>query len=239
MNLTPVQVQTAAGAFVGPNADTLRAAVAGMRANDQGILISDPTKATGNTYPMTFVEYALVPAEPLLNTDCTARDKSQKLLTNWLSYVTGAGQALLPSGLIAMPDSLKAQAADAIKKVGTAAITGTCASAASAQPPTGIGGGLPAGALAIPPPETAKVPAVGSPLPASSDLPAADGSLGAGGSALPADAAARDATVNLSRAVAIPPFAGRRTAGWASTAFALLGVIGLSSLALVVTARTR
>jgi hypothetical protein len=83
---------------------------------------------------------------------------------------------------------------------------------------------------------------VGSPLPGigSSDLPAGSG-VGSDASALPSDASASGTSDNGARqlAAAIPAFAGRRSAGWGSSAFALLGVIGLSSLALAVTAKTR
>jgi hypothetical protein len=193
---------------------------------------------------MTFVEYALVPAEPLVNADCSPRADSQKLLTNWLTYVTGEGQAKLPVGMVALPDNLRKEAADAIKKVGTTA--STCAGGAAVQSPALGGGGGPAGSaappLAIPPPESAASPAVGSPLPGigSSDLPA-DSGVGSDASALPSDATSQDAADRGTRqlAAAIPAFAGRRSAGWGSSALALLGVIGLSSLALVVTAKTR
>jgi hypothetical protein len=244
LNLIPAQLQNADGTFVAPNADTMRAALPGMKADEQGILISDPKKGSANAYPMTFVEYALVPAEPLVNADCSPRGDSQKLLTNWLTYVTGDGQAKLPAGMVALPDNLRKEAADAIKKVGTTA--SGCASGAAVQPPAIGGGGGPAGSaappLAIPPPESAASPAVGSPLPGigASGLPA-DSGVGSDASALPSDATSPGAAEHGARqlAAAIPAFAGRRSAGWGSSAFALLGVIALSSLALVVTARTR
>jgi hypothetical protein len=243
-NLTMVQIPDSKGNFVAPTPDSLRSAVPGMKADDQGMLISDPKTAPAGAYPLTMVEYALAPAEPLVKADCTPRTDSQKLLTDWLAYVTGDGQSKLPAGMVALPDNLKQQAADAIKKVGASA--STCAGGAGVQPPAIGGGGAPAGSvappLAIPPPESAASPAVGSPLPGvgSSDLPAGSG-VGSDASALPSDATSSGAADHGPRqlAAAIPAFAGRRSAGWGSSAFALLGVIGLSSLALVVTAKTR
>ncbi len=137
LSLTPVQMEDAAGNFVAPRADELRASVPAMRADDQGVLVSDPrnTATVGGVrpYPMTFVEYALVPAEPLRNDDCSPRTASQKLLTDWLSYITGEGQAHLPEGMVALPDDLRASAAAQLKKVGASPVTGSCATASTHQ----------------------------------------------------------------------------------------------------------
>ncbi|HZN15007.1 MAG TPA: hypothetical protein VFB78_12095 [Acidimicrobiales bacterium] len=139
LDLTQVQLQDSAGHFVAPTPDSLRAALPGTKADAQGIRISDPAYATAQNgtqpYPLTFVEYALAPTEPLLNDDCSPRANSQKLLKDWLTHITGPGQADLPKGMVPLPDDLKAQAATEIAKVGTAPVTGPCAEVESTEGP--------------------------------------------------------------------------------------------------------
>jgi hypothetical protein len=86
------------------------------------LLQPDPTAVApvGQTqpYPLTQIEYALVPAAPLADATGACRTDSQALLTKWLTYVTTDGQQNLPKGLSPLPDALKAQAAAAIAQVG-------------------------------------------------------------------------------------------------------------------------
>jgi hypothetical protein len=241
LGLPPVMIPDSTGSFVAPTAATLTAAVPAMKPDDQGILIMDPKATPPGAYPLTFVEFAQVPTEPLLNDDCTTRPQAQKLLTDWLSYVTTDGQAKLPAGLAPLPDSLKTQAAAAIQKVGASAVTGKCANTTqpptiaspSASAPVAAAGSLPAGSA----------PAAGSSLGAP-DLTqpptlasAAGGSdsnvLGASGSS---DAPALSRADHLA---SIPAYAGRRASGWGAPVLALLGIMTLSSLALLATARAR
>jgi hypothetical protein len=251
LNLTPVKLSATEGNFVGPTQANVLAALPSMKADDQGILLSDPKSTPAGAYPMTFVEYALVPTEPLVNADCSPRTASESLLKDWLTYITGDGQqTLTETGLMPLTGDLKAQAADAIKKVGTASITGTCAAGAGGATPAASAGSPSAAApdLAIPSPAAAiPSPTVGSPLPAGpSDLPAAGTSVDSGAPALPtadttAGAGAAGDTTNLHELASAtpPPFAGRQSASWAPTVFALLGVIVLSSIALVATTKNR
>ena len=131
LGMTVVKIANQASAFVPVDQASVTAGVKSMRQTDNGLLLPDPTavsKVDGATpYPLAFVEYALVPAEPLVNKDCTARTDSQALLTGWLSDVTGAGQQKLPTGMYPLTPELAAQAQTAIAQVGQAPVTGDCA----------------------------------------------------------------------------------------------------------------
>ena len=140
LGMSPVAVENAAGQFVDPTSDSMTAAVSTMKADRDGMLVADPSvtiasasgtqAASANTvpYPLTFVEYAMVPAEPLVDmSTCTARSNSQVLLTKWLDYLVGDGQKTLADGYAPLPSSLVDQAKSQIAKVGTAPVTGTCA----------------------------------------------------------------------------------------------------------------
>jgi hypothetical protein len=171
--MTSAAIQNGAGAFVLPTEANMRAAVPTMKANGEGMLIPDitttATDGAATAYPLTFVEYALVPAEPLMDLTCTPRTASQAALTDWLTYITTTGQQQLPAGMVALTDGLRAQAAAAIAKVGTAPVTGECKS----EPPEPTTTTTTTSSVVVPPP-----------LSGSFDLgtPGDAGSLGAGGS---------------------------------------------------------
>jgi hypothetical protein len=135
--------------YVAPTTASMQAAAANMKAQPDGTLLPDPQGGQANgvePYPLTYVEYAFAPAQPLLNSDCTANTAAQKALNEWLSFLVGAGQNHLPAGMAPLPDSLTTQAYAAIAKVGTAApACGGAAGAAgsnttsSGQTPSGAG----------------------------------------------------------------------------------------------------
>ncbi len=140
LDLHPVAIENADGAFVQPTDDTLRAATDTIDLADPNPwvpgtdLTASSAAAAGRAptagvdpYPLTFVEYALAPAEPLRNDDCTPRTASQEILTSWLRYVTGEAQAELADGLIALTPALAEQAAERIAAVGASETTGPCA----------------------------------------------------------------------------------------------------------------
>ncbi len=144
LGVTPIQITNKNGDFVGPTAASLQAAIPTMKENSEGILVADPSAVApeGSTqpYPMTMVEYALVPAEPILDDSCKPNAARQGLLDQWLRYITSdAGQALLPKGMVALTPDLRAVAAQRLALVGKAAVTGDCA--ASQQQPDSNGGG--------------------------------------------------------------------------------------------------
>jgi hypothetical protein len=141
----PSSLQNAAGNYVTPNNDTMAAAVPGMQTNDDGTKVADPNQTQG--YPLTYVQYALVPTQPLADASNVCRTDSQALLTSWLQYVTGAGQQNLPPGLAPLTPDLKAQALADIKKVGATKATKPCTPPAPGSSPSkspsspGAGGG--------------------------------------------------------------------------------------------------
>ncbi|CAM8642749.1 hypothetical protein MCETE7_01142 [Acidimicrobiia bacterium] len=133
--------------FVGPTRNAMVAALPTMITTADGRLMPDPTKFVDSSgpdvdgqlaYPMTYVEYAIVPKAPLVDKSCAPRSGSQTVLNNWLNYVVNEGQANLPGGMMPLTDELKATAVAAIAQVGTGA--NTCTPAATGAP-AGSGGG--------------------------------------------------------------------------------------------------
>jgi hypothetical protein len=111
-------------AYVAPTKAAMQAAAADMISQPDGTAIPDPQAAAVNgqePYPLTYVEYAIVPTQPLMTSTCTPRTQSQQNLMDWLNYITGPGQTLLPSGMASLTPALETQARTAIAKVGQAA----------------------------------------------------------------------------------------------------------------------
>jgi len=101
-----------------------------MEPDASGVLQLDPTVTAPagqpQPYPLTYVEYAMVPAEPLVDATCTARPDSQAALAAWLDYlVSPEGQSELSPGMVALTPELQTQAAAAIAQVGAAPLTCT------------------------------------------------------------------------------------------------------------------
>lgn len=242
LNLTVVQIENAAGEAVTPTRPSMLAALGHMAEDEHGVLVPEPAMVGGpdelDPYPMTFVEYALVPTQPLLTQEpscVTLRPASQALLGGWLEFLAGAGQANLPAGMEPLPDELLAVAATRRGEVGTAPVTGVCA---PTEPP-----------LTPPPGTPGAVP--GSALPGSGG-PGLPGSGGAGGGAslasgAPVDAAAAAAAAGEAATanevdeepeavVAVPAFGGRSASGATVLLLALFAIMVLMSTATVATA---
>ncbi|HVX21132.1 MAG TPA: hypothetical protein VHB02_07280 [Acidimicrobiales bacterium] len=138
---SPGSIGSASPAYVAPTPTAMDAAVSEMLPQADGTLLPNPDTVAANgvePYPLTYVEYVLAPAQPLLNTDCTPRTRSQQDLLDWLDYLTGVGQVKLATvGMVPLTPALQAEARAAIAQVGATAPTGTCASA----PTTGAGKG--------------------------------------------------------------------------------------------------
>lgn len=246
---TAVQIENARGEFVAPTAESLLAAIPTMKADANGLLIGDPNavgaEGAVQPYPLTMVEYALVPAEPLVDTStCVARADSQALLKGWLTHVLGDGQTALPAGFVALPPDLRSSAQGAIDKVGAAEVTGTCAGKVTQPPPAaaaGPGGVTPAaagggggsggqgggadGGLGS---------SEGGPAAALGSSGTGAGS-GAGGSA-GAPGGGNLTTANLesksaANEIGIPGFGGSGIVSWLLTVVALLAIVGISSVA--------
>ncbi len=127
---TPGSIGSGTPAFITPTVASMQAAVPEMIPQADGTLEPNPdATATGGVtaYPLTYVEYAIAPTQPLLNADCTPRTKSQQDLVDWLNYITGTGQSDLESGLAPLTPTLQRQARQAIAQVGKATPTGPCA----------------------------------------------------------------------------------------------------------------
>jgi hypothetical protein len=239
-NMEPVEMPNADGEFVPATPETLRAGLATMSEDPQGVLISDPTataKQNGVTpYPATMVEYALVPAEPLLNDDCSARASSQQLLTQWLTYITSAeGQSALPAGFVPLTPELQAQAAARIAEVGAAPTTGACAAEAPVDTP----------APTVDSPTT--TPAVTTPtMPASSSAPTSPSRRQSSSSSptpttAPAEVQSTESSsgTNTAELVATPAYRGQGSPSSVGSVLALIGIVLLGSAAAFATSKTR
>ena len=230
LGLTPVAIENADGVSVMPTEDSLRAAVATMVPDEQGILQpapltpGDASAAAGPAYPLTYVEYALAPAEPLVDqSTCAVRGTSQALMQQWLTYVTGTGQEHLPAGLVALTPELETEAEAAIAKVGTSPATGPCAN--TVNPPGNVSGpGAGAGNSALP---------VGSPG-------ATRGPTGLAGAPTGAAATANSPAATDEKTIAaVPAFAGAAAPDTMGGVVALLGIVLVTSLAAWLTAGNR
>jgi sortase A len=240
IGITPVAIQTAnQGPFVGPTRDAMVAAVALMKPNAYGMLEPDPTAMSAADvtaadatapYPLTYVEYAMVPAEPLVDSDtCQVRSDSQAALVSWLNYVTGPGQQKLPGGLQALPQSLLDQAKTAIAAMGQSPVTGACAgrvttaSSSSGSSSPNVASAPPSGGF------TSSIPSFPS-----------SGLLGSTGltSTATAGSTTPGATKPTETAVAIPAFAGRALPDVTDPAFALFAIVLITSLAVFITSQS-
>jgi hypothetical protein len=218
-SLVPMAIQTSAGGpFVSPNAASMDAAVADMKPGTDGLLQPAAAPSDPSAYPLTYVEYALVPAQPLVDFTCTPRTSSQAMLTSWLDYLTGPGQKALASGLTPLTPELEAQAKAAIAKVGTT--PNTC------KPPPKPG---------APTPTTTPAPASSGTVPIAASTANLDtGSTGASGSSAAVASGtspAKGRVKTVAANVPIPPYRGSRSASGFLTVLALIGIIALVSFA--------
>jgi hypothetical protein len=227
LGLTPVSIQNSAGQFVSPSAESMAAAVAVMSPDANGLLVSDPT-VTGagavQPYPLTQVEYALVPAEPLADASGACRTESQALLHDWLTYITTDGQQVLPAGMQALPPAVAAQAAAAIAQVGATPAATPCRGGTMPTTTT------PLGAAPIDSGAGGYGSGIGTGYPGSGY-----GGTGAGSysSTTPGAAAPADPTkVELAAAAShIPDYGGGSLANSLLAALSIVGLVVLLSIA--------
>jgi hypothetical protein len=125
LGIPVASLENSRGEFVAPTAASLVAATTTMDKSDDGTVVPGTAPDAAGAYPLAFVEHMVVPAEPLLDADCAPRTDSQKLLADWVSYVTGPGQASL-LGLQPLTPELKTIATASAAKIGTAPVTGDC-----------------------------------------------------------------------------------------------------------------
>ncbi len=234
--LTPVALENADHEFVGPSVQSLGAAIDRMQPDGNGILAIDPKLVNApaapaesiTPYPLTYVVYALVPAEPLVRvSDCTLRTSSQQLLGDWLQYVMGPGQQKLPAGLQPLPPSLAEQARTRLAQVGASAVTGECAgkvkTPTSPTAPSSTGGD--------PPVTTPSIPSIPSfPIgnfPSTFTTPTVP----------PVTVAGTTTTRPEVEIASVPAFAGRDLPDSTDGVVALVGIALVTSLALSITSR--
>jgi hypothetical protein len=146
LGLTVVSIPDPAntGGWVTPTAETLAAAVPQMQHQQDGTLVPDPNTTAG--YPLTYVEYAMAPAQPLVDANCAPRTGSQQQLGAWLEYVTTEGQGQLPledGGLVPLTTDLQTDAANALAQVGSSPPACTHTPPPTTPPTTQNTGGAP------------------------------------------------------------------------------------------------
>ena len=234
LGLTTVELQNANGDFVGPTPEAMAAAVPTMKADANGVLIPDPAKAAPvgqpQPYPLTYVEYGLAPTAPLADATNLCRTASQTLLTGWLTYLTGKGQADLPDGFQPLTSELKAQAATTITQVGATPAATPCTTAGATPTTTGL-----------PSDPTPTGPDDGSTFsdtsPNASFTPSSSNSSVSsdGSSAAPAPA---DST-ELAAQATVPDYGGSSVASGVAAMAAIFGIIVLTALAAKATAGRR
>ncbi len=208
--------------FTAPTVDSLTKASAG-NLNSAGYFESTDQTA----YPLTYLEYAVVPKAPLLDESCKPLVAQQAALSAFLKYATSTGQSGLPAGFAPLTADLKTQAASIITQLGTGTPTGPCAP----KKPTTTPPKSPAGTDSSP----SGVPPAGTNNPAdpagtsNGAGPAAPGA-GPAGSAAAANVSA-ESTKALAAVEKIsaqgPGFAG---AGPLSATKALIGILLLVAL---------
>lgn len=132
-DLPPVALEVRSGArviaggdpqFASPTAENMRLAAGTMVTNPDGVAVPDPNITEG--YPLTYVVYALAPAEPLVDRDGRCRTGAQAVLGAWLSHLIGEGQAELPEGMEPLTPELRAIAIERLAQVGQAPGSVTC-----------------------------------------------------------------------------------------------------------------
>ena len=150
LGLQPVAIQNTAGEFVLPTPESIAAGVSTMTVEADSRRVPNPQATAAGAYPLAMVEYAMAPAEPLIDATCAPRTDSQQVLSSWLSFLTGPGQAALGDGLVPLTPQLADQAQASIAQVGGAPSTARCTPVIPEAPavpvPSGPGvGGFPTG----------------------------------------------------------------------------------------------
>ncbi len=146
--------------YSAPTVDALTSAAtsAAGKVGDKGYFQT----TTSGAYPLTFVEYAVVSTNALVDDGCAPRTAQQQMLKDFLGYATTTGQAALPAGLAGLTPELVTQATAAIARIGTTTVP-RCVKKVTVPP--------------VKPPVTPPPPAA----PAAPPAPPLDNSAGGGG----------------------------------------------------------
>ena len=216
--------------YVAPTTSSMQAAVANMTAQPDGTLLPNPNGGAVDgvePYPLTYVEYAIAPAQPLLNSNCTANTAAQTALSQWLTFLVNRGQDDLPAGMAPLPNTLFAQATADIAKVGAAPPACTPTAAAAGANSSATSAGSSSSSSSTPSGSSAASPyALGSSDVSSDGAGAADGSTS---SQTSHGNAATASPTGSSRAAALSlaAFGTVSANGWA---LPLLGILVLTLL---------
>jgi ABC-type phosphate transport system substrate-binding protein len=98
------------GTSVAPTDAAILAGIADMDTTPEGLLVADPTPEDSTGYPLVKIDYALVPKTYSTQTKV---DKVVRLL----QYGLTDGQAALPAGYVALPESIKATSLSIVASV--------------------------------------------------------------------------------------------------------------------------
>lgn len=150
LDLEVASVQNASGEFAAPTVAGLQAA-ADQGATDEDGVFRPNLDAQGAAYPMTFVEYAVSQASPLLDESCAPRTAAQNSLNEVATYLANGGQSALADGLAPLTAPLVEQARASVARIGASSTTsGPCApvraadilaASGGASSASGLGGG--------------------------------------------------------------------------------------------------
>lgn len=238
LGIAPVALQDASGEYVLPTPESLADAVPSMVEAADGTLALDPAQG-GDGYPLTFVEYAVTPAEEIVDEACAPDEAARTAIRDWVGYVAGEGQRFSSAaGLVALPQDLRTDAEATVARIGAADITvGPCAPTTpppeeETPPPAGPGeippGGIPTGGI-----PTGGIPtADGGGVDAPSSTP--DAATGAGedptdGRADEADSASIEDAQAVAASTKIPRLRGPLGAGVLVSTVTLIGLVALTS----------
>jgi hypothetical protein len=120
------QLVNPAGNAEPPNTDTMTAAVDSMKTNPDGITQYDDYQSeAANAYPLTEVQYAMVPTCGLASTKAGAISTLLQDVSNSQTYGVGLGQIPPFGGYLALDDAQKQQDLTAAQAVGQQTCKGT------------------------------------------------------------------------------------------------------------------
>jgi hypothetical protein len=222
LGLPVARIQNSGGAYTSPTAESLQAAAAQGSVDPAG-LFTPSLDTTGAAYPLTFVEYAVSQASPLLDSSCAIRSGAQDALRKVVGYLADGGQQSLAPGLAALPASLSTVARSSVAAVGASPTSaGPCRAATVASVTGGDAGS--AGSLAAGFPGSA-----GSSLGSLLSAPAgAAGPVDAAAVQLPTDATAA-AVANAADQVDIPVFGQAGPLGPLGPLVGLVALVAITS----------
>lgn len=128
-----------AGDAVSPSIDSMNAAVAAMKTNPDGITQYDSYPSTStDAYPLTEVQYAMVPTCGLTSTKASAISTFLQDVVSSQVYGVGVGQIPKFGGYAALTDAQEKQTLNAAANVSTQTCKGS-------NPDTSVGGHIPSG----------------------------------------------------------------------------------------------